>query len=70
MSLLKSKKLSKIHVDWGFNLNFTKLKIVIKFLRKDAMLALLHASADYHACRHQDRLMASVWHPDKSIKIS
>ena len=69
-SLLKSKKFSKIHIDWGFNLNSKKLKIVIKFSQKDAILTPLHVSTDHHVCRHQDRLMASVWHPDKSEKIS
>ena len=33
------------------------------------MLAPLHVSADHHVCRHQDRLMASMWHPDKCGKI-
>ena len=56
-------------MDREFNLNSKKLKIVIKFSWKDAMLASLHASADHHTRRHQDRLMASVWHPDKSGKI-
>ena len=64
------KKFSKIHKDWGFNINFRKLKIVIKFSWKDAILAPLHASADHHMCKHQDQLMASVWHPDKYEKIS
>ena len=43
--------------------------MVIKFSWKDAMLAPLHASANHHTCKHQDRLMASIWHPDKSEKI-
>ena len=63
------KKSSKIHVDWRFNLDFRKSKMVIKVSRKYAILAPLHASADHHMRRHQDRLMASVWHLDKSEKI-
>ena len=43
--------------------------MVIKFSLKNAILAPLHVSADHHACRHQDRLMASMWLPDKSEKI-
>ena len=56
-------------MDWGFNVNSRKLKMVIKFLRKDAMLAPHHVSADQQACRHQDQLMAFMWHLDKSEKI-
>ena len=63
------KNSQKIYVDWRFNLDFRKLKIVIKFSRKDAILTALHASADHHSCRHQDRLVASIWHLDKSGKI-
>ena len=69
MSLLKLEKFSKIHVDWRFNINFKKLKMVIKFSWKNAILVPLHASADHHVCKHQDRLMASIWHLDKSKKI-
>ena len=57
-------------MDWGFNIDSKKLKIVIKFSQKDAILAPLHASADHCMSKHQDRLMASVWHPNKSEKIS
>ena len=55
-------------MDFRFNLNSRKLKIVIKFSWKDAILAPLHASADHHARKQQDRLMAPIWHPDKSEK--
>ena len=48
---------------------FYKIKNSIKFSWKDAILAPLHASADHHVRRHQDKLMASIWHPDKFRKI-
>ena len=55
-------------MDRTFNIDFRKLRMVIKFSWKDAILAPLHASADHHACRHLDKLMAYVWHQDKSEK--
>ena len=56
-------------MDWRFNLDSRKSKMMVKFLWKDAILAPLRASTDHHMRRHQDRLMASIWHPDKSEKI-
>ena len=67
--LLKLEKFSKIYVDREFNSDSRTYNEWIKILTNGCVLTSFHAKSDHRACRHEEELMASVWHPDRSKKI-
>ena len=69
-SLLKSEKSSKNHVDRGFNFDSRTYNEWIKIFTNGYVFTSFHAKSDHHTCRREEELIASIWHPDKSGKIS
>ena len=66
---LKSEKSSKIHMDRGFNSDSRIYNEWIKISTNGCVLTSFHAKFDHRTRRHEEELMASVWHLDKSEKI-
>ena len=56
-------------MDRGFNLNSKRYNKWIKILTNGCVLISFDAKFDHRTCRHEEELMASIWHPDKFEKI-